>query len=155
MLAAQGDHEAPHTGVPGWEPVLVDEVLPDRHGIAAAPEGEFDQLAVGLARTGGRGPLRAGRSWWRGCRARWRLRVGGHPFGRFWWVAPPSGRPHGEPGGFEVGPSGLAPHAGRRLDAAQRPAQLAEGNDLLLLRVAQEIGHDGAGTTVPVAASMS
>jgi hypothetical protein len=33
--------------------------------------------------------------------------------------------------------------------------QLAEGNDLLLLRVAQEIGHGGVGSTVPGAASMS
>jgi hypothetical protein len=41
------------------------------------------------------------------------------------------------------------------LDAAQRPAQLPESNNLLLLRVAQEIGHGGAGTTVPGAASTS
>jgi hypothetical protein len=48
-----------------------------------------------------------------------------------------------------------APHARRRLNAAQRPAQLPEGNNLLLLRVAQDVGHAGAGTTVPVAVSTS
>ena len=55
-LAAQLDHEAPHAGVPGREAVLIDEVLPDRHGVAAAAEGELDQLAVRLAGAGGRAP---------------------------------------------------------------------------------------------------
>jgi hypothetical protein len=52
-----------------------------------------------------------------------------------------------------------APTVSRRTpvaaDAAQRPAQPTKGNDLLLLRVAQEIGHGDAGTTVPGAASRS
>jgi len=55
-LAAERPHEAPHTGVPAREALLIDEVLPDRHGVAAAGEGQFEQLAVGLAGTGGRGP---------------------------------------------------------------------------------------------------
>jgi hypothetical protein len=50
---------------------------------------------------------------------------------------------------LQVGPGGFPPHARRRLDAAERPAQLAEGNDLLLLCVAQEIGHGGVGSTAP------
>jgi hypothetical protein len=70
-------------------------------------------------------------------------------------VAPAPGRPHGKPRGFEVGPGGLAPHARRCFYAPRRPAQLPEGNNLLLLRVAQDVGHAGAGTTVPVAASTS
>jgi hypothetical protein len=152
---AQTAHEAAHAGVLAGEAVVVDEIAPDRHRLATPGDGELDQLAVRLAGTGGRRALRARRPRWGGRRARRRLRVGGHLFGRFWWVAPASGGPHRQPGGLEVGPSGLTPHAGRRLDAAQRPAQLPEGNDLLLLRVAQEIGHDGAGTTVPSAASTS
>ena len=48
-----------------------------------------------------------------------------------------------------------APRSRRRLNAAQRPAQLPEGNYLLLLRVAQDVGHAGLGTTVPVAVSTS
>jgi hypothetical protein len=85
MLAAQGDHEAPHTGVPGWEPVLVDEVLPDRHGIAAAPEGEFDQLAVGLAGARPRGPGGSAAAMAAARRATQRphAKVGGHLTGRF------------------------------------------------------------------------
>jgi len=55
----------------------------------------------------------------------------------------------------EVGPGGLAPDARRRFNAAQRPAQLPQGNDLLLLRVAQDVGHGGGGTTIPLAASTS
>src|SRR5713101_3173754 len=74
----------------------------------------------------------------------------GHLFGRICrWVAPPPGRSHGDPGGLEVGPGRLAPHARRRFNAAQRPTQLPESNDLLLLRVAQNVGHAGGGGTSP------
>jgi hypothetical protein len=89
-------------------------------------------------------------------RRRRRRRVGGHLFGRICRrVAPPPGGPHGEPGGLEVGPGGLAPHARRRFNAAQRPAQLPEGNDLPLLRVAQDVRHAGGGAHSPTAASTS
>jgi hypothetical protein len=38
--------------------VLIDQVLRDPHGVAAATEGELDQLVVRLAGTGGRRPAR-------------------------------------------------------------------------------------------------
>jgi hypothetical protein len=49
LRAAQLAHEAPHAGVPGREAVLVDQVLPDRHGVAAAAEGQLDQLPIRLS----------------------------------------------------------------------------------------------------------
>src|SRR5215472_12568106 len=42
-----------------------------------------------------------------------------------------------------------------RFDAAQGPAQPPQRKGLLLLCLAQAVGHAGAGTTVPGAASMS
>jgi hypothetical protein len=82
-LAAQPPDEAPHAGVAGQEAVVIDEVLPDRHGVAAAAEGQLDQLAIRLARTGRRGP--AGRRWPRRevdeLRRDW-PDVGGHLTGR-------------------------------------------------------------------------
>ncbi len=50
-LAAQHAHETPHAGVAGRGAVLVDQVLPDRHGVAAAAEGQLDQLSVRLVRS--------------------------------------------------------------------------------------------------------
>ncbi len=65
---AKRHDEAPHAGVPCGEAMVVDEVLPDGHGIAATPECLGDQLAVRLARARAR---RATRVWDRS-------RVGGH-----------------------------------------------------------------------------
>ncbi len=148
-VPAQRDDEAAHAGVLGGKAVVVDEIPPDGHRVAAAGEGELDQFAVRRAGAGRGCALRPGRP-------RRRRGVGGHLFGRICRrVAPPPGRPHGDPGGLEIGPGRLAPHARRRFNAAQRPAQLAEGNDLLLFRVAQDVGHGGGGTTIPLAASTS
>src|SRR2546426_7903338 len=152
LRPAQAAHEAAHAGVLGGEAVVVDEIAPDRDRVATVSDRQFDQLAIRLTGAGGRCSLRPRWPWRRGRRRR---QGGGHLYGRFWWVAPPSGWPHGDPGGLEVGPGGLPPHARRRLDAAQCPAQLSEGYDLLFLLIAQEIGHGGAGTTVPGAASTS
>jgi hypothetical protein len=105
-------HEAAHAG----EAVVVDEIAPDRHRLAAPSDGECDQFAVGLARTGGRCSLRVGWPQWGRRRARRRLGVGGHLFGRFWRVAPPPGGPHGEPGGLEVAPGRLPPDSRRRVN---------------------------------------
>ena len=43
----------------------------------------------------------------------------------------------------------LAPHARRRLDAGERPAEPAQHQDWLLLVVAHDVGHVGGETTVP------
>src|SRR5947208_15334388 len=56
-LAAELHHEAPHARIPGREAVLIDEVLPDRHGVATAAESQLDELAVRRAGTRGRGPV--------------------------------------------------------------------------------------------------
>ena len=131
-LAAEREDEAADAGVLRGKAVIVDEVAPDRHGVAAARDGDLDQLAIRLARTGRR---RA--SGWRR-RARWAAdprgtgrRVGRHLYGRICRrVAPPPRRPHGEPGGLEVGAGRLAPHARRLLDAPERPAQSPQGPEL-------------------------
>ncbi len=59
--AAQLAHEALHALVAAGETVLVDQVLPDRHGIAAAAESQFDGFPIRGAGTG------AGTALWR-CR---------------------------------------------------------------------------------------
>ena len=47
--AAQCHDEAPDTRVPRGEAVVVDQVLPDRDRVAAAPQRLGDQLAIRLA----------------------------------------------------------------------------------------------------------
>src|SRR5262249_51981603 len=61
----------------------------------------------------------------------------------------------GDPGRLQVHTGRLAPPARRRLDAAERPAELAQRQDLLLLVVAQDVGHVGGETTVPSPPSTS
>ena len=74
--ASERQHEAPHARVPRAEPVVIDQVLPDRHRVSAAPERLGDELAIRLARARSR---RATRPWHQS-------EVGGHLFlgGRFW-----------------------------------------------------------------------
>ena len=55
-LAAERDHEAADAGVLGGKAVIVDEVAPDRHGVAAAGHGELNQFAIGPARARGGRP---------------------------------------------------------------------------------------------------
>ncbi len=71
-LPAQLQHEAPHAGVASGEAVVVDQVLPDRHRVAAPLEPQLDELAVRLA------GARRGRATKRWHRGRPRLGVGGH-----------------------------------------------------------------------------
>jgi hypothetical protein len=96
LRPAEATHEAAHAGVLGGKAVVVDEIAPDRHRVAAPADRELDQVPVRLARTGGRRP--AGR--WRprrqpgggrqthakvgGHRTGRICRVGGHLYGRFW-----------------------------------------------------------------------
>ena len=77
-LAPQRDDEAADAGVLGGEAVIVDEIAPDRHGVAAAAQGRLDQLAIRLAGAGGgraprrgRRAQRAGRSLADGRPSRW------------------------------------------------------------------------------------
>src|SRR6058998_2179739 len=75
--AAQRHDEAAHAGVLGGKAVIVDEVPPDRHRVAAPGERQLDQLAVGRAGAGGGRPLRPRRPCRRGGgRRRRRRRVG-------------------------------------------------------------------------------
>ena len=149
-LPAERDDEAADAGVLGGKAVIVDEVAPDRHGVAAAGEGPLDQFAIGLARAG---RWRASRRWGRGQRVRDPRRkglgVGGHLTGRIWGRQPSVPRiAHDDPGGLEVGAGGLAPHARRLLDAPQRPAQPPKCQNFPSFLVAQDVGHAGGGTTV-------
>jgi hypothetical protein len=103
-LAAQRDDEATDARILGGEAVIIDEIAPDRHGIAAAGERHLDQLAIRFARAGrGRTPW----GWWR------RVQRGGEIPGK---RAPGSvdtslagfaaGWPH-RPGGRTVSPAAL------------------------------------------------
>ena len=139
--------EAPHARIPRGEAVAIDQVLPDRHRVAATPERLDDQLSIRLARARTR----------RAARARDRAesvdtsalvagfagRVGGHLpemagfDGRSRWTPPAGiagfgldslGRPRprtGMPGGFQIAADRFPADAGRLLDARERPAQSA------------------------------
>jgi len=45
---SEDGHEAAHAQIPGGEALVVDEVLPDGHGVAASPERLNDQLRTQL-----------------------------------------------------------------------------------------------------------
>ena len=83
LLAAKLADEAPDALVAGGEAAGVHQILPDRHGVAAMGEPEFDGVPVGPAGAGRwtAAGLRFGR---RGCAAgQLRAKVGGHLTGRF------------------------------------------------------------------------
>ena len=103
--AAQLPDESSDTRVPRGEAVIVDEVLPDGHGVPATAQRVGNELAVGLARTRGRRAFR-----W-GCGAGSvdtiavvagfdEPGVGGHlrRGGRFWAATPAVGRPRSRTG---------------------------------------------------------
>ncbi len=58
--AAQLPDEPSDTRIARGEAVIVDEVLPDGHGIPTQAHGVDNELAVGLARTRGRRAFRWG-----------------------------------------------------------------------------------------------
>ena len=140
--AAQRHDEAADTRVPRGKAVVVDQVLPDRHGVAAtrrAPRRSARDTARRRSRSapgpGGGGARRVGGH----LRARngrfCRPRVGGHlrGNGRFWFrFARPAAAAHRDAGGLQIAADRLATDAGRLLDAPKRPAQPAEREDLLL-----------------------
>ena len=148
--------ETPDAGVPRRKAVAADQVLPDRHRVAAQGERGHNLLAVGFTGTGARRPSGG---WWpprgwgvgghlpRGGRI-WRTGVGGHlpRGGRFWR---PVGRTaaaasHGYASGLHVGADRLSTDTSGRFDAPERPPQASQGDDLLLVLVVQDIAHGAA-----------
>src|SRR5439155_9057440 len=59
--APEREDEAADARILGGEAVIIDEVAPDRHGVAAAGERRLDQLAIRGARAGRGRPPRWGR----------------------------------------------------------------------------------------------
>jgi len=126
--------------IAGREAVAIDQILPDRHRVAAARKRQLDYFEVGFARAGGWAAIRprfrrdhffAGRP---------RAKVGGHLVGRFCHPATPAARwPYRDSCRFQISGGSLAPDVDRSLDAPQRPAQLPQRNDLLFLLFAQDI----------------
>jgi hypothetical protein len=158
---AQLLEEALHARVLRAEAVIGDEVLVDRHAVAAALQRQLDEAAVRLARARRRRPARRRRRRWR-----WRWRVGGHPIGggrfcrprvgghpigggRFcrrphcWWA------PHRDAGCFEVPARCFPAHAGRGFDPPKRPSESPKRQNLLSFVVAQDVGHPGDGPLGP------
>ena len=108
------------------EAVMIDEILPDRHGVATDRQSLLDELAVGLASAGGGGGV-GGHRIGRFCHlfgGGVGAGVGGHLIGRFWWraFAPGSGGTQRDSGGLQVGGCGFAANSGLFLDATQGPA---------------------------------
>ena len=128
--AAQRGHEAAHAGVASGKAMLIDEILPDRHRVAAPVHRLDDELPIRLARAG-RGRA-AGRFAWRvavttgsGRGSRWTPLVvagfgGGQTFGR------PPVRRTGIPAAFKyaLAVSRRTPVAAsmRRRDQPSRPS---------------------------------
>src|SRR5690606_10908364 len=152
--APQPGDVAPHARVAGAKAVVADQVLPDRHGVAALPQRPLDEFLVRLARARGRRPApplqrapRPGRDGGRPperfCRRR--RRVGGRPTGRFWRLSL-SWTSDRDPGRLEVLARRFPPDSGLLLDPAQRPAKPPQRQYRLLLFFAQDV-HSRRGTT--------
>jgi hypothetical protein len=75
--------------------------------------------------------------------------VGGHPLrgGRFWrpLSGSPSRAPHRDPGRAQIRARRFSTDTSLFLDAPQRPAQPPQRQYLMLLLVAQNVGHPGGG----------
>src|SRR6185437_13852395 len=98
-----------------------------------------DQRAIRLARARARRAAGWRRAWGRG--------VGGHLHrgGRIWrWPhgRPSAGAPHRDAGRPQIGARRLAADARCRFDAAQRPPEAAEREDLLPFGFAQDVAHE-------------
>ena len=162
-LLPDGRDEAPHARIARREAVVVDQVLPDGHGVAPAAERVDDQLAVGLARARvwrSTGLLRGD-----GCRGggalagrRSRRRVGGHlrRNGRFCRASRrPATAPDFQAGRLQVPAGGLTPDPGGLFDLPQRPAEASQRENLLSFLFLQDVAHAGAGTSCSRPASTS
>ena len=152
LAALELADEALDALIAGSETAGVHQVLPDRLGVAAPQESQFDRIPVGRAGAGRRTTtgLRFRR---RGCASRQRrAKVGDHPIGRFcggrvgtdrigrFWrrrvgdhlvgrfcrrraPSPPTGQPHWDSGGSEISRYGFAADLRGSLNASQRPSQ--------------------------------
>lgn len=61
----------------------------------------------------------------------------------------PAGEADGDPGRLEIQTGRLAPDTRRRLNAAERPAEPAQSQDLLLFVGPQDVGHVSGEITSP------
>ena len=141
----QAADKAAHARIAPLEAMLVDEVLPDGHRVAAAAHSLHDQFAVRLAGALRRGPAR---SHWTRHDDLGGHRVGGHRArgGRIWrWPLrrATGALAHDHAGGLEVPTDRFAAHARRRLDAPQRPPQSPQRDHLLLFGLVQDVAHGG------------
>ena len=146
--AAQLADEATDAGVASGE-TLLHEVLPDRHRVAPQFQGCFDLLAVRRTRARRRratrrrvgGHLRLGN-----CRfCGW---VGGHLPGNGRFCRPfarAATAPHRQPRPSQVPRGRFAADVGRVRDPADGPTQTAQGQNLLLLLVVQDVAHPDEG----------
>ena len=159
-LLPNGRDEAPYARIARWEAMVIDQVLPDGHGVAPPAERFDDQLTVGF--TG----ARPRRSTWTSAghgggvthagRGRWR-RVGGHlrGNGRFWTSRRPATAPHPQAGRLQIAAGGLTPDPGGLFDPPQRPAEASQREDLLSFLCCQDVAHAGQERPVPRPASTS
>ena len=157
-LGPQRGDVAADTGVAPGKPVVVDQVLPDGHGVAPAAQRLDNQLAIRLARARPRRPARRReRSGVGGHRCRggrfWPARVGGHlgRGGRFWWPGPrpaptPAHRGPRRPSDSRSPSLGGRPLPPRCVAATSRVAPAPE---LAVVCVRSRRCSSGVGTVVP------
>jgi len=149
---AQLPNEAPDAGVARGEADLVDQVLPDRHGIAADLHGGFDLVAIRRTRTRLRRTTRprvGGHRRPRNCRiCRW---VGGHLRRNCWFCrsfARATASTDGQARRTDIARDRLPVDADGRGDATDGPPELRQCQDLLLLCRLQDVTHPGEGHQV-------
>ena len=149
--------EAPYACITSREAMVIDQVLPDGHGVAPAANGLDDQFAIGLAgarpwrsagavlrRGGGLTRARGGRGC---CR-----RVGGHlrGNGRFCRTnGTPATAPHHQACGLQVAAGRLAPDPGGPLNPPQRPSEASQRQNLLSFIFSQDVAHAGQERPIP------
>lgn len=132
---SQLPHEALEAGVATRETMAVHQILPDSHRVAALCQSGFDDLPVGFASA-----RRMATVWLP--RRFFGVRVGGHPYGRFWRrLSPPARRSHRDSGRPKICPGGFAAKMRRRFNAPQRLPKPSQRDDLLFLFFAQDIAH--------------
>ena len=133
--------EAPYACITSREAMVIDQVLPDGHGVAppgptAAGAVPGHRRGVTRARAGRRCPRRVGghlRRNGRFCRRRGR----------------PATAPHHHAGRLQVAAGRLAADPGGPFDPPQRPPQASQGQDLLSFVFSQDVAHAAQEHAVP------
>src|SRR5215831_14668646 len=140
------------TLVAASEAVDVHQILPNRLGVTAPGEPQFDGLSVSL--TGTRRTIAVGLR--RGCyrhggHRQLCARVGGHLVGRFcrWSLSPNARWSQVDAGSSQIILRRGPVNPGSLLDLAQGPSQPSQGYNLLLLFFAQNIAHVDRGYWPP------